>query len=146
MGELAFDEFYASFFDRIARTLILAGADRDPARDETQESFARALRRWRKVREMDRPDGWVYVVAMNQLRDERRRTERHPRVASRSDADHASAGTQGAPAEETGAETERDRDRGEHVVHDLEAERLILTRDDHDPRDPDVERPRAQRD
>src|SRR5438046_5186707 len=79
MGELAFDEFYASFFDRVARTLILAGADRDPARDATQEAFARALRRWRKVREMDRPDGWVYVVAMNQLRDEWRRRERHPR-------------------------------------------------------------------
>ena len=76
MGELAFDEFYASFFDRVARTLMLAGADRDPARDATQEAFARALRQWRKVREMDRPDGWVYVVAMNQLRDQWRRSER----------------------------------------------------------------------
>jgi RNA polymerase sigma-70 factor, ECF subfamily len=76
MGELAFDEFYASFFDRVARTLMLAGADRDPARDATQEAFARALRQWRKVREMDRPDGWVYVVAMNHLRDQWRRSER----------------------------------------------------------------------
>ena len=76
MGELAFDEFYASFFDRVARTLMLAGADRDPARDATQEAFARALRHWRKVREMDRPDGWVYVVAMNQLRDQWRRGDR----------------------------------------------------------------------
>ena len=25
---------------------------------------------------MDRPDGWVYVVAMNQLRDQRHRSER----------------------------------------------------------------------
>jgi RNA polymerase sigma factor (sigma-70 family) len=76
MGGMPFDEFYESYFDRVARALVLAGADRDLARDATQEAFARALRRWRKVREMDRPDGWVYVVAMNQLRDHWRRSER----------------------------------------------------------------------
>jgi len=76
MSELAFDEFYETYFDRVGRALVLAGADRDLARDATQEAFTRALRRWRKVREMDRPDGWVYVVAMNQLRDHWRRTER----------------------------------------------------------------------
>jgi RNA polymerase sigma-70 factor (ECF subfamily) len=76
MGALEFDEFYESFFDRVAGALALAGTDRDVARDATQEAFARALRQWRKVREMDRPDGWVYVVAMNQVRDNRRRRER----------------------------------------------------------------------
>ena len=76
MGRSGFDEFYESYFDRVARALVLAGADRDAARDATQEAFARALRRWRKVRDMDRPDGWVYVVAMNQLRDTWRRGER----------------------------------------------------------------------
>jgi RNA polymerase sigma-70 factor (ECF subfamily) len=73
---MTFDEFYESYFDRVARALVLAGADRDLASDAAQEAFARALRRWRKVREMDRPDGWVYVVAMNQLRDHWRRSER----------------------------------------------------------------------
>jgi RNA polymerase sigma-70 factor (ECF subfamily) len=72
---MAFDEFYGSYFDRVARALTLARADRDLARDATQEAFARALRRWRKVRDMDRPDGWVYVVAMNQLRDHWRRSD-----------------------------------------------------------------------
>jgi len=76
MRGMAFDEFYESYFDRVGRALVLAGADRDLARDAAQEAFARALRRWRKVREMDRPDGWVYVVAMNQLRDHWRRSER----------------------------------------------------------------------
>jgi RNA polymerase sigma-70 factor (ECF subfamily) len=76
MGRLAFDEFYESYFDRVGRALVLAGADRELARDATQEAFARALRGWRKVREMDRPDGWVYIVAMNQLRDRWRRSER----------------------------------------------------------------------
>jgi RNA polymerase sigma-70 factor, ECF subfamily len=86
MGAIAFDEFYASFFDRVARALTLAGADRDLARDATQEAFGRALRQWRKVRDMDRPDGWVYVVAMNQLRDHWRRSERRrDRVADLDD-------------------------------------------------------------
>ena len=33
MGALGFDEFYESFFDRVACALALAGADRDLARD-----------------------------------------------------------------------------------------------------------------
>lgn len=86
MGGIAFDEFYGSYFDRVARALTLAGADRDLARDATQEAFGRALRQWRKVRDMDRPDGWVYVVAMNQLRDHwRRRDRRQERVADLND-------------------------------------------------------------
>jgi RNA polymerase sigma-70 factor (ECF subfamily) len=71
-----FDEFYESHFDRVARALTLACGDRDLAHDAAQEGFARALRHWRKVRDMDRPDGWVYVVAMNQLRDHWRRAGR----------------------------------------------------------------------
>ncbi|MGZ4190700.1 MAG: sigma-70 family RNA polymerase sigma factor [Actinomycetota bacterium] len=86
MSGLAFDEFYTSFFDRVARALTLAGADRDLARDASQEAFSRALRRWRKVRELDRPDGWVYVVAMNQLRDHWRRVERRRDRATEVDA------------------------------------------------------------
>jgi DNA-directed RNA polymerase specialized sigma24 family protein len=44
MGGMAFDEFYESYFDRVARALALAGAERDLARDAAQEAFARALR------------------------------------------------------------------------------------------------------
>jgi RNA polymerase sigma factor (sigma-70 family) len=92
MGAMTFDEFYHSHFDRVARALTLAGADRDLARDATQEAFARALRRWRKVRDMDRPDGWVYVVAMNQLRDQWRRNDRRrARTTEPEPADNASA-------------------------------------------------------
>jgi len=71
-----FDDFYAEHFDGVARTLALAGAERELAHDAAQEAFTRALRHWRRVRDMDRPDGWVYVVAMNQLRDNWRKLER----------------------------------------------------------------------
>ena len=81
MEQRDFDEFYAAHFDDVARAINLAAGDRELARDATQEAFARALRRWRTVRDMDRPDGWVYVVAMNQLRDHWRRLERRRPLA-----------------------------------------------------------------
>ncbi|HEV7524231.1 MAG TPA: sigma-70 family RNA polymerase sigma factor [Acidimicrobiia bacterium] len=91
MGALGFDEFYESHFDRVGRALVLAGAEREVARDATQEAFTRALRRWRKVGEMDRPDGWVYVVAMNQLRDHWRRAERRAAEIDETALDNTSA-------------------------------------------------------
>ena len=76
------------------------------------------------------------------------RAERSPRACTQAVAtwSRASAGAEGARADVAGAEAERDRDHGEGVVHDLEADRVVLAADDHDERDPDVERPRAQRD
>jgi RNA polymerase sigma-70 factor, ECF subfamily len=71
-----FDEFFETFFEPVARALMLAGAQREASRDAAQEAFVRALRRWRHVRELGRPDGWVYVVAMNCLRDDWRRKDR----------------------------------------------------------------------
>ncbi len=83
MAGWEFDQFYGTYFDRIARALTLAGGgDRELAHDAAQEGFARALRHWSKVRSMDRPDGWVYVVAMNTMRDYWRRTERRRGRAS----------------------------------------------------------------
>ena len=76
MAARDFDGFYLDNFDRVARGLTLATGDSDSARDAAQEAFARALRRWPQVREMDRPDGWVYVVAMNHIRDGWRRQRR----------------------------------------------------------------------
>jgi RNA polymerase sigma-70 factor (ECF subfamily) len=68
-GSAGFDGFYESHFDRVARALVLAGADRERAYDAAQDAFTKALKRWRTVGVMERPDGWVYVVAMNRLRD-----------------------------------------------------------------------------
>jgi RNA polymerase sigma-70 factor (ECF subfamily) len=75
----AFDEFYAAQYDPLARTLTIALADRASAEEAAQEAFTRALRRWRHVRSLDRPAAWLYVVAMNHVRDGRRKDRREPR-------------------------------------------------------------------
>ena len=67
-----FEDFFAASYDRVRRTLALVCGDIAAAEDAAQEAFARAYRRWRRIRTMDRPDGWVYVVAVNVLRRRRR--------------------------------------------------------------------------
>jgi RNA polymerase sigma-70 factor (ECF subfamily) len=63
-----FDEFFAANYAAVLRGLTLATGDRAVAEEATQEAFARAVRKWAKVRTMERPIGWVYVVAMNVAR------------------------------------------------------------------------------
>jgi RNA polymerase sigma-70 factor (ECF subfamily) len=70
-----FDAFFGAHFDPVARALALATGSRELAADATQEAFTKAYQRWRRVRNMERPDGWVYVVAMNTAR--RRLTREH---------------------------------------------------------------------
>src|SRR4051794_11137551 len=71
-----FNAFVASNYPTVVGVIALALRDRDLALDATQEAFARALERWSRVRGMTRPDGWVYVTAMNVARRERRRGRR----------------------------------------------------------------------
>jgi len=78
MAGRGFDEFFANYYDDLARTLTVALADRSAAEEATQEAMTRALRRWRHVRGLDRPAAWLYVVAMNHVRDRWRRERREP--------------------------------------------------------------------
>ena len=79
MAGRGFDEFYASHYDDLARTLTVALGDRSAAEEAAQEALTRALRRWRHVRTLDRPAAWLYVVAMNHVRDGWRHEHREPR-------------------------------------------------------------------
>ena len=63
-----FDEFFAAHHLAVFRTVALACGDSDVAEDATQEAFARAYLRWRRVSAMARPVGWVTVTAMNEVR------------------------------------------------------------------------------
>lgn len=78
MGRAGFDEFFADHYDDLARTLTIALADRAAAEEATQEAFTRALKQWRRVQQMDQPRNWLYVVAMNHVRDGWRRAKRQP--------------------------------------------------------------------
>jgi RNA polymerase sigma-70 factor (ECF subfamily) len=78
MAGRGFDEFFAAHYDDLARTLAVALADRTTAEEAAQEALTRALRRWRQVRTLDRPAAWLYVVAMNHVRDRWRRERREP--------------------------------------------------------------------
>ena len=47
------------------------------------EALARALERWKRVRAMDSPGGWVYTVALHQLRRCQRRRALERRLIGR---------------------------------------------------------------
>ena len=61
---LSFDAFFEDHYDRVRRVLSVALGDPVAAEEAAQEAFTRALMQWRKVSVMDRPAGWVYVVAV----------------------------------------------------------------------------------
>ena len=62
---LSFDAFYRRSRTELARALTLALGDRDLAGEATDEAFTRAYERWSTLTQIDRPEGWVYRVAMN---------------------------------------------------------------------------------
>ena len=73
----SFEAFYDEHYDAVRRSLTAAFRDPLVAEEAAQESFTRAYLHWRRVSQMDRPDGWVYVVAV------RVATRRLPRAGTR---------------------------------------------------------------
>jgi RNA polymerase sigma factor (sigma-70 family) len=61
----SFDDFYAAHRTAIGRAVALAVGDVDLAGDATDEALARAYERWHLVSRLERPEGWVYRVALN---------------------------------------------------------------------------------
>jgi RNA polymerase sigma factor (sigma-70 family) len=60
-----FETWYRREYPTVLGSLLLAFGNQDVAEEATAEAFARAYERWSRVRAMDRPRGWVYVVALN---------------------------------------------------------------------------------
>jgi RNA polymerase sigma-70 factor (ECF subfamily) len=86
-----FGEFFAAHYASVVRGLTLATGNASLAEDAAQEAFARAVRKWSRVRAMERPVGWVWVVAMNDAR-------RHARRAAREEQEMTVAATPVADA------------------------------------------------
>lgn len=68
-----FEVWYQREHTRVHTALAVAGGDVDIAREATDEAFVRAYERWAKVRVMESPGGWLYRVALNELRRRFRR-------------------------------------------------------------------------
>lgn len=65
MSDLDFREFYSVSFSRVNAAVRAYCADADVAHEATQEAFARAFARWKRVRLMSSPEAWVTTTAFN---------------------------------------------------------------------------------
>ena len=77
------DGLFRAHYGRLVRALGLACGDVELAADAVQEAFVRAHVRWRRIRHYEDPVGWIRRVAVNLLRDERRRSGRKRRAIER---------------------------------------------------------------
>ena len=68
-----FAELYQAEFQTIFRTVFLLCGNREAAEDATQEAFARALERWRRLKDQPWVAGWIATTAMNRARRSLRR-------------------------------------------------------------------------
>jgi RNA polymerase sigma factor (sigma-70 family) len=75
---ISFAAFYDGNYPSVCRALALAFRDPHVAEEAAQEAFIRAYVYWQRVGRMDRPAGWVYVVAVRQA--SRRRGRLEPRA------------------------------------------------------------------
>jgi RNA polymerase sigma factor (sigma-70 family) len=62
---MEFAEFYTSARDDCLRIVLLNVGDRQLAEDLVAEAFTRAWMSWRKVRQLQAPQGWVVRTALN---------------------------------------------------------------------------------
>jgi RNA polymerase sigma-70 factor, ECF subfamily len=68
VAEEAFEPFFIRTYPTLARALYLLTGNPADAEDVAQEAMARVWERWRRVRAMDSPEGYVYRVALNLFR------------------------------------------------------------------------------
>lgn len=73
MPHADFAAFYRSWFPRVLAAARAFTSDADVAYESTQEAFARAYARWRKVSAASSPEGWVITTALNLCRRRYRR-------------------------------------------------------------------------
>jgi len=86
----SFAELYRTEFEAVYRAVFVMCGDPSVAEEATQEAFARALERWRRLADRPWVAGWVTTTAMNVARRTlRRRRPELPGRAETSDVDAA---------------------------------------------------------
>jgi RNA polymerase sigma factor (sigma-70 family) len=78
-----FGAWYRGEHRRVVASLVALSGRPDAARDATDEAFVRALAGWDRVGMMASPAGWVYRVALNELRRTLRRRSVEARLLGR---------------------------------------------------------------
>lgn len=85
-GELTprdFGAWYEECHDRVLAGVRVTTRDSEHARDAVSEAFTRAFEAWDRVAIMERPEAWVYTVAINALRRRGRRAGTERRLLRR---------------------------------------------------------------
>ena len=93
-----FADWYAREFPRVRAALALATGDTGLAEEAAAEAFARALARWSRLSRGGTPTGWVYTVALNQVRSRFRRLATERRWLARQRAGHVAPPPEPDPA------------------------------------------------
>lgn len=75
-----FADFYAANYGRAVALVTALLGDRNEAEDVAQETFARALLRWSRLRTYEQPEAWIRQVALRLTIDSRRRAARVSRL------------------------------------------------------------------
>ena len=75
--------FYASTYRRLVSVVGLALGDRHEAEEIVQDSFARLVPRWDKVRDYEDPEAWVRQVAFRLMSNRLRSLRRGRRATDR---------------------------------------------------------------
>ncbi len=86
-----FDTWYADLRPAMGVALAAWCGDASVAADALDESFARAIERWDRVRRLDSPAGWVWRTATNIVRRRERRHAMEARLLRRQSSPDAGA-------------------------------------------------------
>lgn len=78
-----FAAWYAGELDGMCRAMALVAGDIGIGEEAVAEAFARALNAWDRVGRMEHPAGWVYTVALNEVRRTWRRRQLERRYVQR---------------------------------------------------------------
>ena len=80
---LDLEAFCVAHNARLVRMLFLYCGDREVARDVAQDTLAKAVAQWRKVRKLDVPEAWLHRVAINLANSHFRRRKVESRANER---------------------------------------------------------------
>src|SRR5262245_15224827 len=80
-----FEEFFGQHRHALFGALCVITGNRQEAEEITQDAFLRVWERWERVATLDRPDGYLFRVAMNAFRSRRRRARTAVRRSLASD-------------------------------------------------------------